>query len=335
MVEENEPLDPPASLELQNRIRNGPEFGSAGLLIGRSQQTRTDADLKSPRPPLGPGITTPPQSPLVPPRLPGGTPPGVPGPGGPPTPPGTPQGDGGVAPVEIEPIFVDPIGWDDANLDQRPIRQGGVGAAVEPDGFIDYVIRVPLLATRPDPSNPGLLLPADRLTVTLSWLRTIIFDEISFASASDPRIGSVEALELEDLNLEIYLTDALGNIIGNEFDGTAVVRSSASTVNTTEHLSFEVPQDGIYLIRVRWITTTNDIFANQPAAEVRYGVAWRVDFSPRPAVFRPMGFKELAGALAGFGSEIGTDGYQLDGDADKDGAINFDDITTILANWER
>jgi len=330
------PLDAVIATEDQRRAVREGAWRDDDVFVGRPLQTgRDDADLKNPRPPLGPGITTGPQSPLIPPKLPGGggtTPPGVPGPGNPP--PGAPEGDGGKRPVEIEAIFVDPLGWDDAMVDQRNIRVPGV-QETQPRGWIDYVINVPLLARRPDPRDPEQELPADQITVSLAWLRTFVLSEVNFASTSDPRIGSIQSLELENLELELYLCDAVGNVVGDDYEGTVAVASSRSVWGNTEHITFTIQEDGIYLIRVRWEATQYDVFNDQPTAEVRYGVAWRVDFSPRPEVARPAGLPDLLSAVRSYGSRIGVEGYELAGDYDRNGRVDFDDVIRVLANWHQ
>lgn len=245
--------------------------------------------------------------------------------GGPPT----GGGDAGVRPLEIEPIFVDPIGWDHANIDQRVIRAPAGGTSA-PGGFIDYVINVPLLAERPDPQNPGgALLDADRLVVTLCWQREFLPGSLSFADPAAPEIGNISVLELENLNLELYPCDSVGDIPQN----AVPVRASNSRFNTVEHIFTNIPASSLYLIRVRWSGTDYDFRLNRPAAEQQYGIAWRVDFSPRPAESRPTGMSDLMNVLGRFGERVGTQAYELGADLDANGAIDWKDMTTVLHNW--
>ncbi|MBL8747444.1 MAG: hypothetical protein JNK58_13950, partial [Phycisphaerae bacterium] len=270
-----------------------------------------------------PGFTTTgPQTPFQIPSL-GGDDTG----NGPPT--GTPGAvEPGRRPVEIPPIFVHPIGWDLANIDQRAIRQATGGTLA--DGFIDYVINVPLLSERPDPTNPGgAVLPADQLTVTLCWQRNYQLTELNFSNPSAPRIGTVRTLELENLDLELFPCDSLGNIPA----GTAPVRSSVSTFNPTEHIFTGIPVSSLYMIRVRWRNTEYDTRLNQPLAEQQYGVAWRVDFSPRAEALRPTSVSDLVNVLGGFGGRVGNDLYTIPADIDLNGRVDWQDIMTVLRNW--
>lgn len=269
-------------------------------------------------------VTTGPQTPFTIPSL-GDDDPDT----GPPTNNGTPGTvELGFRPREIPPIFVDPMGWDLANIDQRPIRQF-TGGTLQ-DGFIDYVINVPLLAERPDPSNPGgAVLPADQLTVTLTWQRTFTLTQINFSNPSAPIIGSLRSQELENLDLELFPCDSLGNVS----NGTVAVRSSISTFNTTEHIFTGIPLSSLYLIRVRWRNTEYDVRTNLPLAEQVYGVAWRVDFSPRAEALRPTGASDLVNVLNNFGGQVGNERYTIDSDVDLNGKVNWSDVMSVLRNW--
>lgn len=293
------------------------------VLIATPMQTGRDADLKF-RQGLGGLTTTGPQTPFQIPSL--GDGPGT----GPPPGGGVPGAtDPGVRPNEIAPIFVDPLGWDHANIDQRNIRQAD-GATNLADGFIDYVIDVPLLAERLDPTNPGGdPLPPDRLTVTLCWQRNFVLDELNFSNPDSPRIGGIRTLELENLDLELFPCDSLGNLQ----PGTAAIRRSMSTFTNTEHIFTEIPLSSLYLVRVRWRGTQYDFRQNQPLAEQQFGVAWRVDFSPRPEALRPTNVTDLSNVLSSFGGQVGNDRYTIPADMDVNGRVDFKDIIMVLKHW--
>ncbi len=307
-------------LEILTRQNRGPR---PETMVVRDMQTvrGRQPDLKRPRGP-GPGFTTTgPQTPFQIPSL--GEGPGSGPPGGPPG-----AIDPGRTPREIGPIFVDPMGWDHANIDQRAVRQAA-GQSI-PDGYIDYIINVPLLAARPDPANPGgTLLPADQLTVTLCWQRLFVLQELNFTNPDDPKIGSVKTLELENLDLQLFPCDPLGNI---EI-GAAPIRASTSELYNVEHIFTDIPISSLYLIRVRWVDTDYDVMLDQPLAEQQYGVAWRVDFSPRPEALRPTGAPDLVNVLQSFGGEVGNERYSIPGDIDLNGKVDWKDILRVLTNW--
>ncbi len=322
-VAEPAPLSAIEVAKVYRRLRGAQD--SPGDWTGRSQQYRIDPDLKSGRGPAGVAVNTGPQTPFELPNLGGG-----PGPGSGGGPPQGPPGSikPGVRPREIEPIFVDPIGWDFANIDQRSIRlpQGGTQVT----GYIDYIINVPLLATRPDPEEPGAFLNSDLLTVTLCWNRTLELENTNLSNPNDPRIGSVRRERFENLDLLVFETDEFGNPTG------PAARSSTSVYENTEHVFMGIPRDGLYLIRVQWVGQNYDVMNNSPFAEQPFAVAWRVDFGPRATPNRPTDMNDLLGVLNHYGSRVGRGSnvlYSLDADYNKDGRIDFRDISDVIANW--
>ncbi len=314
---------PPMDAEVE-AMRAAQRADEPAVIIGRPMQAGggRGPDLKNFTGIRGGLVTTGPQTPFQIPSL-GDDDPGTGPPGG------TPGAiEPGLRPREIPPIFVDPIGWDLGNLDQRGIRQPGGGTLR--DGFLDYVIDVPLLAERPDPTNPGgSVLPPDQLTITLCWQRTFQLTELNFSNPSAPRIGAVRTLELENLDLELFPCDSLGNVPPL----SVPVRSSISTFNTTEHIFTGIPLSSLYLIRVRWLRTEYDVKLNQPGAEQQFGVAWRVDFSPRAQALRPTNATDLVNVLNGFGGQVGNERYTIPADIDFNGRIDWKDIMAVLLNW--
>jgi len=325
---------PPSPIEIARMLRDA--AGSDRLTLqGRPLQLGggKDPDLRQGRGEIGQAFATGPIVPFIIPSLGGGS--GGAGGGGTdggsggiPDIPGS--AEGGRTPRIIEPISVDPIGWDFANLDQSNFTDGAGGNIQT--GFIDYIINVPLETVRPDPLSPGEFLDPDVLTVTLVWLREIFIEDQNFLSCTDPRIGTFSVLELENLELEIFLADGLGNPIS-----TTPIASSESVLSTEEHLFLEIPQTGTYLIRVRWEGTDYDVFANRALAEQRFALAWRVDFSPRPGMASAdsASFASLATVLNSWGGTIGdrSNPYNLDADITRDGKIDFADITAVLRAW--
>ncbi len=291
-----------------------------------------DPDLKGGRGETAPAFATGPISPFIQPSLGGGAGPGGDGGGGSGGPPDIPgAAEGGAVAREIEPLIVDPIGWDYGNLDQSNFSDGGGGNIQT--GFIDYIINIPLETLRPDPLSPGNFIDPDVLTVSLVWLREILVEDQNFLSSTDPRIGTFSALELENLELEIFLADGLGNPISS-----LPIASSVGQFSTVEHLSFEIPQAGTYLMRVRWNNNEYDVFGNRAIAEQRYAIAWRVDFSPRSTLAAaPSDFGTLVEILGSWGGQLGdrSNPYNAEADVNRDGAIDFADIRAVLASWNR
>lgn len=289
-------------------------------------------DQKQGRGPQGvPGPTGGPRTPFIPPATGGGNGPLPPdGPGN--EPPGPPAGtpgntNNGLQPRLIDPIFVDPMGWDFANIDQTLQTVPPATQAVN-TGFIDYVINVPLLGPRPDPLNPGgPQLAPDRLTITLCWQRELTLRELDFSNPENPRIGIIDAAEFENLNLFLIACDSNGNPTGT------AVRSSVSVFSPTEHIFTDIPQSSLYLIRVQWAATVYDVLNKRPFAETQYGLAWRVDFSPRNGSLAATDMTDLIGVLGAFGSRPGEGSYNMEADRDSNGKVNFTDLTNVLSNW--
>ncbi len=322
-----EPTEYRSPIEIANILR-GARGGvdEPSVFFGRSLQDagNRDPDLKLGRGPGGTGFLTGPQTPFLIPKLGGGDDDDNPT-GGPPG-----SIDPGVRPREIDPILVDPIGWDHANIDQRAIRLQG--NAFVTTGYIDYLINVPLLAVRPDPRDPMVDLPPDEFTITLCWLRKVNFKDMDLTDPAEPRLGTLNRLELENLDLEWHqTTDPEGRVPPN----AVPLLPSNSLLGNVEHIAFPVTESGMFVIRVRWVGTSYDLFFNEPAAEQQYGLAWRVDFSPRPVVGlrSSYSFSDIMNVLASWGGRIGNSAYVLSSDVNVDGRIDINDIIGILANW--
>ncbi len=316
---------PPSPIELANILRGargGHDDPFAFFGAPLQDAGGRDPDLKLGRGPGGTGFFTGPQTPFLIPGLGGGDD----------GPPGGPPGsiNPGVRPREIAPLIVHPIGWDHANIDQRAIRLQG--NAFQVSGYIDYMINVPLLAVRPDPRDPSVDLPADEFVLTLSWLRKVNFTGLDLTNPAEPRLGTLNRMELENLDLEWHqTTDPEGNLPPD----AVPLFSSVSVLGNVEHIATSVPDSGLYLIRVRWVATVYDVFFNEPLAELQYGLAWRVDFSPRPEVGlrSTYSFGDILGVLAAWGGAIGNSAYVMSADVNTDGRIDLHDILTILTNW--
>lgn len=326
-VDEVAPIDDQESgVSLRSITAQDPEY-----LWGEPLQSRY-TDQKLGRGPQGvPGPVGGPRTPFVPPAT-GGSNGPLPPEGPSNEPPGPPAGipgntNNGVRPREIDPIFVDPMGWDFANIDQVSQIVPPAAQAVN-IGFIDYVINVPLLGPRPDPQNPaGAQLAPDRLTVTLCWQRELTLQELNFSNPENPKIGIIDAAEFDNLDLFLIACDSNGNPTGT------AIRSSVSIFSPTEHIFTDIPQSSLYLIRVQWTGTVYDVLNKRAFAETQYGLAWRVDFSPRSGSLAATDMGDLMTTLAAFGTRPGDESYNLEADRDSNGKVNFSDLTNVLSNW--
>jgi hypothetical protein len=255
--------------------------------------------------------------------------------------PGSQTGDG---PAPTKPIVLTSainggsIGWDVGNLGIKPLRLAS-GSRV--GGVMDYVISVPYATF--DPEFPAPPLPdkvGDRtiITATLVWNRTITVKKPNFQNLDNPQVGQLTELELENLDLELYLTST-----GEVFDGQEPVAFSRSTLGNIEHIHFPVSSPGLYVLRVTWAGRDYNFFRNLPRGGVPYGLAWawrpalddRVSFPntlPAPPTTPPAaGLPLLNEVLFRFGSEIGQASYTGLADVNQDGLVNTADLVWVLA----
>ncbi len=121
----------------------------------------------------------------------------------------------------------------------------------------DYVIRDPLLGN-------------SEFTATLAWMRLRFYTEEKWVDGAQA-----------DLNLSVWELDEEG-----EF--TDLIARSASEFNTAEHLSFTIPSDGNYGIRVEYDGNTFDNLEGQvwgtEGYEQDYAVSWFATAIPEPAM---------------------------------------------------
>ncbi len=115
------------------------------------------------------------------------------------------------------------------------------------------------------------LTAGDRLTVTLDWFVNRFLDE---------QMLSVGDVQFADLDLEIWR--------GPGGTAAVLVAASESAYNNVEHLSFAVPADGFYVLRVLWYGEVYDLPGDTPDAE-HYGLAWSVQPVPEPATLWLLG----------------------------------------------
>lgn len=291
----------PNPLSIARRLR---EAGRGEPLIFKNYADGTD-------PVLGPGgggggITFNPRPPFRPPTLgPGG---GFGG-GGPVNPPN---------PVEVAPFFVTAMGWDHGMIGQRPIRSEDAGTTRR--GFIDYVIDVPFDAD-------------ETFIATLCWNRTVTVANPSF-SPSNPQIGSLTQLELENLNLSLY-----PSYYATETYTIDPIAASQDTFSNVEHIVFNSNYPAFYVLRVEWVGTEYDLFNNLPNGNVEFAVSWRLDdmqyenieFAVQELLKTPG--RSLSAMLSSMGSSIESQNFDNRLDLNHDGRITGADLTVLLANW--
>lgn len=87
--------------------------------------------------------------------------------------------------------------------------------------------------------------------------------------------GTTNFVEEGQDNLDLELWSSLG--------GTALelISESRSIYNNVEHFSFDIPQTGEYMLRVRWTSELFDVFGD--ANSEIYGLAWSGVAVPEPA----------------------------------------------------
>ncbi len=120
------------------------------------------------------------------------------------------------------------------------------------------------------PQDYLLLSPitaGSNLTATLDW-----FADANAASAT---YGSFDNLDLQVWSTTAGLPQSL-------------IAQSISPYNAAEHLSFAIPDDGQYLLRVLWSNNVYN-FVNDPHAD-DYALAWNVTSVPEPTTLSLLGF---------------------------------------------
>lgn len=273
----------------------------------------------------------------------------------------------GPPPVEIAPedrIVVNPIGWDYAKLGQRVLRlppRGNFQGGGVPAGYIDYFIAF---------AFDGV---GDTISATLTWLRDVEMNVPDFSNIDDPRIGEIDKLALDNLDLELIQCDAIGNILDDHLflgvigqdDGGQIWAFSRSELNNVEHIftktvgvpdadDDEIIPAGFYVLRVRWVEGNGftgkeyDLFNNTAPADVKYGLAWRV--SPT-GTENSGGDKILTSRASGslsvysqrmrvfqmfinaFGKTSNDPDFNPAFDVNHDGAVDVRDFNPILKFW--
>jgi hypothetical protein len=145
---------------------------------------------------------------------------------------------------------VEHVGWD-----------FGAASQLNAGGYTDYFI---------DPVLRG----GSTFTATLSWF----VDRLALLGLDanlDLVTLAVADASFDDLDLELWL--AQGGM------PSALVAASLSFFNNVEHFSFQLPQDGQYVLRVRWFGENYDLF-DDANAEL-YGLAWAGVPVPAPPSF--------------------------------------------------
>jgi len=104
----------------------------------------------------------------------------------------------------------------------------------------------------------GTLAAGSMLTATLDW----------FADGQTSNYGS-----FDNLDLQVWSADPNGAPL-------AMIAQSATLYNTSEHLSFALPGDGQYLLRVEWENNLYNFAGDRPRDN--YGLAWNVTAVPEP-----------------------------------------------------
>lgn len=135
---------------------------------------------------------------------------------------------------------------------------GSVGGAVAACGWdFGHVIG----GTPNDYYLSGVQAQGTPLIATLDWFvnRSYTYDPIT-------GIGTGSDVQFSDLSLQVWQLDTLGQ-------PATLVGESNSAYNNVEHLYFNLPQDGRYMLRVSWLGDAFGPSGSTVAAE-DYALAW-------------------------------------------------------------
>jgi len=101
-------------------------------------------------------------------------------------------------------------------------------------------------------------------TVTLTWWAD---SDFNLATLSTPQFATFD-------NLDVQVLEVINGV------PATVVAQSISTYNSTEHLHFTLPRDGVYDVRVLWQGEVFDL-VNAPNNEL-FAIAWAANPLPAP-----------------------------------------------------
>jgi hypothetical protein len=140
----------------------------------------------------------------------------------------------------------------------------------------DYAVATP--GVENDYYLAGVLGAGEPLAVTLDWFVDRVLDD-STGAASD--------VSFADLDLEVWL------VIGGR--PTKLVASSESAYSNVEHLYFDLPMDGEYMLRVRYFSDA--YLPDDPGAwgAEPYAIAWMVPEPGTPLLLLVVGTAVGAG----------------------------------------
>ncbi|MFP4056154.1 MAG: S8 family serine peptidase [Candidatus Brocadiia bacterium] len=165
--------------------------------------------------------------------------------------------------------YLPPASGGAAGTTDVPGLFGGGSANVEPVGW-DYAMVGGGAAGPNDYYITKPLLDDTDFRASLTWFRDRILD-VDQQQATD--------VSMDDLNLEIW--SVLGGAPAN------LVATSNSVYNNVEHLAFDLPATGDYMVRVVWAGEVFDELGD--AQQEYYGLAWWGTQVPEPATAAVLG----------------------------------------------
>ncbi len=254
------------------------------------------------------------------------------------------------APTPVKPIVLPvqvieggQMGWDYANLGIKSLRLRS-GTVI--GGFMDYHITIPQVAITPpdqvilDPNGivvSGGIPTSNFLTATLTWNRSVAVQRPNFALLDNPGVGSLSALALEDLDLELY--DGGTGFIQ---DGQEPLASSRSTLSNIEHIHYELGYPGSYILRVAYKKQDYNVFGNIARGGVKFCVswAWRHELDRKMREFQlPLpaarglaaGLPLLVEVLRSYGAHLGDPNYSRLADVVTDNVVDTKDLLWVIA----
>ncbi|MBL8746936.1 MAG: S8 family serine peptidase [Phycisphaerae bacterium] len=178
------------------------------------------------------------------------------------------------------------------------------------------------------------LKPGTFLTVTLCWDRLVTETDAMRNNVPElPMLpnSAVDAVDQGDTYAYRGMTN-LDLLIFRQGAGGLLLdyAESVSTTDNVEHLHIPITQNAKYTIRVKWTGKDGTVDVPTP-----YALAWKALAACCPGDANKDGsvnFLDITTVLANFNNVGNADGT-LVGDADCNGVVNFADLTTVLGNF--
>ncbi|MCA9305627.1 MAG: S8 family serine peptidase [Phycisphaerales bacterium] len=322
---QNPNASPRNAIEVAKMLRNAEKAAGGDSMVGVNHRRPDVGDGPVRRPPLtGGGDNGGGATPFDPFRPLPGTPPGL----GP-----FPGGNGpGTGPMDVEVmqnrLWVGRLGWDRAMLGQIEVEDpNNPNTDPTQQGWIDYVI--------------GPVFSQETVHLTLNWNRTArLAEEPDFSDPLNQTLPALRELELEDLNIAVYLALDDTGALNADPDGTSLLGFSSSRLNNSEQVNVQLNPSGggdfqgFLVVRVFYGGTEYDLFDNLPDAEIEYALTWNVDYGAfEIPVDELTDVNDLNMVVSKFGSHWGDAEYDVAADFNRDRKIDAEDLNYVISHW--